>query len=122
MSKNINSHTSIDHSKLLLEVIASKWTIPVIYTLRRDTKRYSGIHKAVPGTTQKVLTSTLRKLQKNGVIARTVHPTSPPMVEYKLTELGLELLQVIEHMAQWAATNHTKIKRAQKAYDKQKTD
>jgi DNA-binding HxlR family transcriptional regulator len=120
MSKNTQPHTSIDHPKLLLEVIASKWTIPVIYTLCRDTKRYNEIHKAVPGTTQKVLTSTLRKLQRNGVITRTVHPTSPPQVEYCLTELGLELLQVIEHMAQWAQQNHTKIRRAQKAYDNQK--
>ena len=47
--------------------------------------------------------------------------TSPPQVEYQLTELGLELLKVIEHMAQWAADNQTKIKRAQKTYDKQKT-
>lgn len=122
MTKNTQSHTNINHPKLLLEVIASKWTIPVIYTLCRDTKRYNEIHKAVPGTTQKVLTSTLRKLQRNGVITRTVHPTSPPQVEYQLTELGLELLKVIEHMALWAADNQTKIKRAQKAYDKQKTD
>ena len=121
MSKNKKSSTSIKYPKLLLELITSKWTIPVIYALQHETKRYNEIHRAVPGTTQKVLTSTLRRLQRNGVITRTVHPTSPPMVEYCLTDLGIELLQMTEKMAQWAEQNHTKIRRAQKAYDNQKT-
>lgn len=120
MGKKPTSPTQNYYPKLLLELIGSKWTIPVMYSLQTETKRYNEIHKAVPHTTQKVLTGTLKQLERNGIIERTVHPTSPPKVDYRLTELGRELLGVTDTMAVWAGKNHAQILSAQKAYDSRK--
>jgi len=117
MNQNSLKRTEKFYFKILIELIGSKWTIPTIFVLQHSSKRYSQIHKLVPETTQKVLTATLRKLQRNGIIFRTVHPTSPPQVEYQLSPMGIELLDTIKNMTQWAENNHQKIKRAQKAYD-----
>jgi DNA-binding HxlR family transcriptional regulator len=95
-----------------------KWTLSVICALEADTKRYSEIHKMVPDMTQRVLTNTLRNLERSGILHRTVYPTIPPKVEYKLTPLGLALHKATEPITEWAENNLSEIKRAQTAYDK----
>ena len=107
------------HAQALLGLLANKWTIHVVYALRHETKRYGEISKVVPGATQKVLTGTLRKLERSGFVTRTTYPTVPPKVDYKLTELGLELLAMIETVTNWAKNYEEKIRQAQKAYDRQ---
>lgn len=108
------------YSRLLLDLIASKWTLLVLHALQSGTKRYSEIGRLTTGITQKVLTDTLRKLERNGIIERTIHPTVPIQVEYTLTPLGYKLLEISEVMAHWAENHSIEIIRAQKAYDRQK--
>lgn len=86
-------------------ILASKWTLPVVYALKNRTRRYSEIQKHLPKTTQKVLTATLRKLEKDGLVKRKIHPTIPPKVEYRLTPFGLEILTMTQNVGQWASTN-----------------
>ncbi len=104
-------------SKLFLNLLVSKWTVSVIYELCHDTKRYSEIHKAIDGVTQKALTDTLRKMERNGLIERIIYPVIPPKVEYKLTALGLELHKMTGAMADWLETHVEELDRAQNAYD-----
>lgn len=106
-------------SYLVLSIIASRWTVMVLHALRQDTRRYSDITRAIPGITQKVLTDTLRKLERNGIVERTVYPVVPPKVEYKLTNLGQSLFKTTEMMAQWAESNGDEIKKSRDRYDNQ---
>ena len=86
-------------------ILTSKWTLPVVYTLKNQTRRYYELQKSLPNVTQKMLTATLRKLEINGLVKRKVYPTVPPKVEYKLTEFGLEILDMIEKVNVWAKDN-----------------
>jgi DNA-binding HxlR family transcriptional regulator len=86
-------------------ILASKWTLPVVYALKNRTKRYYELHQHLPKVSQKVLTSTLRHLERDGLVKRKIHPTIPPKVEYRLTPLGLEVLAMTQNIDQWARTN-----------------
>jgi len=86
-------------------ILSSKWTLSVVYALKNHTRRYSELQKHLPRTTQKMLTATLRKLEKDGLVKRKIHPTIPPKVEYKLTPLGLEVLALTQHVSNLAETN-----------------
>jgi DNA-binding HxlR family transcriptional regulator len=102
---------------VVLSLIASKWTVVVLHALQNDTKRYNEIMKAIPGITQKVLTDTLRKLERDGIIERIVYPVVPPKVEYKLTKLGSGLLAKTEMIAAWAEENIDQVNSARQSYD-----
>ena len=102
---------------LILNIIASRWTVMVLHALQQETMRYSDLTRAIPGITQKVLTDTLRKLERNGIVERTIHPVVPPKVEYKLTELGHSLFKTTEMMAQWAESNGEKVQKSRDLYD-----
>ena len=97
-------------------VISGKWTIPVVCILQGNTLRFSEIEKALSSITQRALTLTLRKLERNGMLDRLVYPAVPPQVEYKLTPLGLELLQFCETMNTWAKERETDMQRARRSY------
>lgn len=85
----------------------------MVCTLKNQTRRYHELHKHIPNITQKMLTATLRQLETNGLIKRKVYPTVPPKVEYKLTDLGLEVLDLIEKVDVWVKDNRviSKIRR-----------
>ncbi len=104
------------HIELAVDILHGKWTLPVIRTLKEDTLRYNELEKALPSITQRALTITLRKLERNGILDRYVYPSVPPQVEYKLTSLGLELLQFCETMNTWAKEREPDIQRARKSY------
>lgn len=99
-------------------LLVNKWTFPVVGVLRQNTMRYNAIEKAIPNITQKSLTDTLRKLERNGMLDRYVYPTVPPQVEYKLTPLGLDLLKLSGVLSDWVDIHEYEIKRAQKSYDR----
>ena len=86
-------------------ILASKWTLPVVCTLKNQTRRYHELQKHIPNITQKMLTATLRQLESNGLIKRKVYPTVPPKVEYKLTDQGLEVLAIIDKLDVWVKDN-----------------
>lgn len=100
----------------VLDILSGKWTVAVIHTLGKDTLRYSVIEKALSNITQRALTTTLRNLERNGMLDRYIYPAVPPQVEYKLTPLGLELLHFCETVDTWVKEHEADIRRARKAY------
>lgn len=104
--------------RAMAALLSGKWTLSILHELRDDTRRFNEIQKAIPGATQKVLTETLRKLERDGMIKRHMHPTIPPQVEYTLTSFGLELLKIATIFTDWAEKHVEVIKQAHKAYDK----
>ena len=90
---------------LVATVLSGKWTLPVVYALKDRTHRYHEIHKHLPTATEKVLASTLRKLEKDGLVKRHIYPSVPPKVEYTLTPLGAEILAIAKSANALAAAS-----------------
>src|SRR5207247_6050965 len=89
-------------SRLVLERIADKWTALVIQILARGTMRYAELQRAIGGISRKMLTQTLRSLERDGLVQRTVHPVVPPKVEYALTRLGRTLIEPLHALCRWS--------------------
>jgi DNA-binding HxlR family transcriptional regulator len=104
-------------SQTVLGIIASRWTVMVMHALQGDTKRYNQLTKTIGGISQKVLTDTLRKLERDGIVRRTVYPVVPPKTEYALTPLGLTLLKVTDQMAKWTEKHIHEVIAARSIYD-----
>ena len=88
-------------SRLVLDRIADKWTALIIQTLARGTMRYSGLHREIGDISQKMLTQTLRSLERDGLVRRKVYPVAVPKVEYALTPLGRTLIGPLEGLCRW---------------------
>ncbi|MES1156329.1 MAG: helix-turn-helix domain-containing protein [Alphaproteobacteria bacterium] len=101
----------------VLDQIGDKWSTLLLLTLSERAHRFGELRRAVPDISQRMLTQTLRNLQRDGLIARTVHPTVPPSVEYKLTPLGASLLDPISHLVQWADANYSEIRAARARFE-----
>ena len=93
----------------VLDRIGDKWTVLIISTLGGGRLRYSELHASIPGISQRMLTQTLKNLERDGLITRTAYAEVPPRVEYELTDLGRSLMTAVMAMAGWAATHHTEI-------------
>jgi len=89
-------------SRLVLDRIADKWTALVIQILARGTMRYAELQRAIGGISQKMLTQTLRSLERDGLVQRKVHPVVPPKVEYSLTSLGRTLIDPLHALCRWS--------------------
>lgn len=89
-------------SRRLLGLIADKWTVLIVSRLAHGTKRHGELRREVGGISQKVLTQTLRALEREGLVARTVHPVVPPMVEYALTGRGETVIEPLMGLIRWA--------------------
>ncbi|HEY1771049.1 MAG TPA: helix-turn-helix domain-containing protein [Chthoniobacterales bacterium] len=89
-------------SRVILARIADKWTALIIYVLATDTHRYAELQREVGGVSQKMLTQTLRSLERDGLINRKVHPVVPPKVEYSLTQLGRTLIEPLKAICDWS--------------------
>ena len=113
-SKSVNNHRT--QKVVVSDLLAGKWTIPVICTLGKGTLRYNAIEKALPSITQRALTIALRNLERSGILDRYVYPSVPPQVEYKLTSLGLELLHHCGTLNIWTKEHEADIQRARKSY------
>jgi DNA-binding HxlR family transcriptional regulator len=101
----------------VLSRIGDKWTVLVIELLGRQPMRFSELRREIGGISQKVLTSTLRGLERDGFVTRTVEPTIPPRVDYEITQMGRELLEPIKALGAWARQNGTRIEEARRHYD-----
>ncbi|MEU1210296.1 helix-turn-helix domain-containing protein [Nocardia sp. NPDC005825] len=103
----------------VLAVLADKWVLLVLGTLRKEGGpiRFNELRRRLDGITQKVLTRTLRDLERDGLVRRTVYPTVPPRVEYALTELGADLGHITHAMGQWALRHADEIAVARTAFD-----
>ena len=114
----IDMTKAIDSHKLITNLHFRKWTFPIVQALGTDTKRYSTLLRLLPEVTQKVLTEHLRQLERTGIVRRFFYPTIPPRVEYKLTEMGVDLLKLTKDINLWVERHHEEICKSQKAYDK----
>ena len=89
-------------SRLVLDRIADKWTALIIHVLAHGTKRYAALQREIGGISQKMLTQTLRSLERDGLVQRTVYPVVPPKVEYALTRLGRTLIEPLQALCRWS--------------------
>lgn len=101
----------------LLQRIGDKWTVLVVQTLADGSKRFNELRREIPSVSQRMLTLTLRNLERDGLVSRTVTPSIPPRVDYELTELGQSLQKPICGLATWATENVGAIDAAQKRFD-----
>lgn len=106
----------------LLSILSGKWTVLVVYTLSDKIMRHSELRRSVCGISQKMLTQTLRSLEENGIVMRTVYPVVPPQVEYSLTPLGKSLLEVLNHTYEWAKEHQSEVEQAREAFAATKMD
>ena len=103
----------------LLARIGDKWTVLVVKTLGEGSKRFNELRREIPAVSQRMLTLTLRNLERDGLVSRAVTPSIPPRVDYALTELGCSLLTPIMALSEWALDNIEAIHEAQARFDAQ---
>ena len=101
----------------ILQRVGDKWTVLVIGKLGDGPMRFNELRSAVGGISQKMLTTTLRGLERDGFVTRTVFPTIPPRVDYELTELGRELLEPVTALGEWARQNTARVNAARARFD-----
>ncbi len=101
----------------LLDRVGDKWTARVVVLLGHGARRFNALRRAIDGISQRVLTATLRDLERDGIVARTVHPTRPPQVEYALTDLGRSLLAPVAVLAVWAHGHRAEVQHARDTFD-----
>lgn len=101
----------------VLHRVGDKWSVQIVALLGEKTMRFSELRRAIEGISQRMLTLTLRGLERDGLITRTVFPTIPPRVDYELTALGETLLEPIQALSEWAAEHRTSIQTARAKFD-----
>jgi DNA-binding HxlR family transcriptional regulator len=101
----------------VLARVGDKWSVLVVSKLGTGTKRFNELRREIGGISQRMLTLTLRGLERDGLVARTIIPISPPGVEYGLTALGRDLLQPVSALGAWAIRNQGKIAQARARFD-----
>jgi|TARA_R100000501_G_scaffold14680_1_gene26615 DNA-binding HxlR family transcriptional regulator len=101
----------------VLARIGDKWSVQVVRTLGQGPHRFSELKRGIEGISQRMLTRTLRGLERDGLVTRTVTPSIPPRVDYELTELGHSLLQPVNVLGDWAIANRTRMDEARHAFD-----
>src|SRR4051812_49208807 len=106
----------------ILDRVGDKWSVLVIALLGEQGRRFSDLRREIDGISQRMLTLTLRQLERDGLVSRTVYPVVPPRVEYALTPLGTTLLETIQPLVAWARAHRGEVSTARSAYDARATD
>ncbi|MAI89651.1 helix-turn-helix domain-containing protein [Ponticaulis sp.] len=101
----------------VLDRVGQKWTLLILISLDSGPKRFSQLQRMVGDISKRMLTQTLRQLERDGLISRTVYPTKPPSVEYALTLLGESVLAPIAQLTSWAEDHHDDIRQAREKFD-----
>jgi DNA-binding HxlR family transcriptional regulator len=109
-------------SRLILDQIADKWSVLILAVLCAEPRRFNAIKRSLDGITQKALTQALRRLERNGLVARRVIPISPVAVEYSVTPLGRTLQQPFAALNVWAVDHLPEVQQAQQAFDRRAND
>ena len=104
----------------VLDHVGSKWSLLVLFALQGRCLRFMELKRAIGDITQRVLTQTLRSLERDGYLIRTVHPTSPPTVEYRLTKMGESLLKPMTGLVTWANHHFDQVVGSRRRYDMSK--
>src|ERR1700729_977228 len=106
----------------VLNRVGDKWSVLVVVLLGDGTKRFSELRRTIEGISQRMLTLTLKGLERDGLITRTVYPTIPPRVDYELTDLGRGLWKPVEALSEWAKSHQTEIETARGKFDRRQTN
>ena len=102
----------------ILSRVGDKWSVLVVTLLGDGSMRFSELRRLIGGISQKMLTTTLRGLERDGFVTRTVTPTIPPRVDYELTALGRDLLVPVKALGEWAKRNQPRVEKARTRYDR----
>lgn len=116
--KNANQELANCPVRSILDRLGDKWTTLIVLVLAQRSHRFSEIQRAIPDISKRMLTQTLRDLERNGLLARQVFPTKPPRVDYQLTALGQSLLLPLNNLIAWAENNQSAIAKARAEFDK----
>jgi len=117
------NQSSVKLAREMIDRIADKWTLLVISTLGEcDNLRFTQLRNRIEGVSQKMLTQTLRQLERDGLIFRHVYAVVPPKVEYTLTELGHSLLSSVSQICSWVDQNLQQIEDARQAFEARRND
>lgn len=117
MERRNTGVTGCRHVRETLTRIGDKWSVLIIMTLGRGPLRFNELRRAIDGISQRMLTLTLRGLERDGFVTRTVHPTVPPQVDYELTDLGRSLQGPVHALGEWAFTHQPRVEEARRRYD-----
>ncbi|MEU9974443.1 helix-turn-helix domain-containing protein [Streptomyces sp. NPDC051014] len=101
----------------VLDRVAGKWSVQILVAASRGPIRFTELERGIEGISRRMLTLTLRNLERDGLVTRTVYPTVPPRVEYGLTPVALELHETLRRLTDWAERNRGYVARARAAYD-----
>lgn len=124
---NIAAHTHVrmpigeDHPvcrlRDVLDRIGDKWSVLVLHLLGEGPRRYSELQRSIDGISQRMLTLTLRSLERDGLVSRAVTPTSPPRVDYSLTDVGKTLIGEVSQLIRWAENHREYVAASRRRYD-----
>ncbi|MGR8012104.1 winged helix-turn-helix transcriptional regulator [Streptomyces hypolithicus] len=101
----------------VLDRVGDKWSVLVIVELAQGVRRFSQLQRAISGISQRMLTLTVRRLERDGLVSRTVHPEVPPRVEYELTPMGHSLTFLLKSLADWSADHREAIAQSRQRWD-----
>lgn len=104
----------------MLDRIGDKWSLAVVHQLGWGPRRFTELKNSVEGISQRMLTATLRGLERDGLVKRTIHPVVPPRVDYELTPLGVGLVETVCAMLRWTVAQRNAIERARADYDRRR--
>jgi DNA-binding HxlR family transcriptional regulator len=105
-------------TRIVLDRIADKWTVLIVGALEKEKKRFGELRREIGGISQKVLTQTLRGLERDGIVERKIYASVPPKVEYSLTPLGRTLVQILESIRGWSENHIEDVIKSRGHYDK----
>ncbi|MGE9693500.1 MULTISPECIES: winged helix-turn-helix transcriptional regulator [unclassified Streptomyces] len=106
----------------VLDRVGDKWSVLVIVELANGPRRFRELQRAVEGISQRMLTLTVRRLERDGLVLRTVYPTVPAQVDYRLTETGASLTHLVKALADWSLAHRADIAQARASYDSEHPD
>ncbi|GAB3237722.1 helix-turn-helix domain-containing protein [Glycomyces halotolerans] len=106
----------------VLDRIGDKWSVLVVVELTKGPRRFRRLQRAIPGISQRMLTLTLRRLGRDGLIDRTVYPTNPPQVEYRLSAIGQSLSELVIQIADWSRKHLDEMELARERWDSDERD
>ncbi|MET9084353.1 helix-turn-helix domain-containing protein [Streptomyces sp. NPDC004237] len=114
-SQVVNAHAC--PVREVLDRVAGKWSVQILVAASHGPIRFTELERGIEGISRRMLTLTLRNLERDGLMTRTVHPTVPPKVEYELTPVAYELHETLQRLTDWAERNRGYIAQARAAYD-----
>lgn len=111
-------HASCRRINTILSLVGDKWTVLIVMVLRERARRFNDLKRTIGGISQQMLTRTLKALERDGMVSRTVRPTVPPQVEYALTPLGLAMSEPVIRLGEWAQEHMDEIEANRARFDR----